>query len=736
MMIASSKLRQPESFVVDGKSKIMEPVYWSLVVAVNNERVLKNTLLGSPAIDGRCQVITERGFASAGKAYNAGIEEARHDIIVFAHQDVYLPEDWTSSLARALAQLAVDDPNWGVLGSFGVVKGKRKDRTGYCYSTGLKAILGEPFSKPIQTLSLDELLLVLRRSSGLRFDENMPGFHLYGTDICLQADSRNMNSYIISAFCVHNSNGVKRFPLDFWRSYFYLRKKWWHRLPITTCCTTITKLCLPVGVRLAEDLRQKLSSCQVGTRCEHVEELYRKLQAANFYESQRQLRIAILGATFETQNMGVSALTAGTIKCILSQHPYAVISLLDYAKKPSAYMLRLQGRNVSVPLVNMRFSKKFYQPNNIAFLLLLAVLSKLMPIRKVGERLLARNECLRHIAEATLIASIAGGDSFSDTYGLTRLLYVGLPQVLVLILGKPLLLLPQTVGPFRGRFSRTIARYILQHAFRVYTRDYRSLKEVEALFRSSLNQDKYEFCYDVGFVLDPIEPSRHEVVGLTIDKPRRSPLVGVNISGLLFKGGYTRNNAFGLRSSYKDLVYSLIDLLISKKGADVLIVPHVFGSQPDSESDSVVCEQVFAALEEKYEGRLGLLRGTYNQSEIKYLIGQCDFFVGARMHACIAAVSQHVPALSVAYSDKFAGVMETIGIESMVADARRLSVEEILRGVEESYERRAITRQMLERRIPQVKAAVLNLFGDVPVETERFLSVEIADAPSSVAVRD
>jgi len=277
MMIASSKLGQPESFVSDRKSKITTLSDWSLVVAVSDESVLQHTLMASPAINARCQVITKRGFASAGKAYNAGIEEARHDVVVFAHQDVYLPEDWTSNLECALAQLAVDDPNWGVLGSFGVVKGDPEEKRGYCYSTGLKGILGEPFSNPIQTLSLDELLLVVRRSSGLRFDENMPGFHLYGTDICLQADSRNMNSYIISAFCVHNSNGIKRFPLDFWRSYFYMRKKRWHRLPIATCCTTITKLCLPVGVRIARELRQKLSSYQVGTRCEDVESLYRRL---------------------------------------------------------------------------------------------------------------------------------------------------------------------------------------------------------------------------------------------------------------------------------------------------------------------------------------------------------------------------------------------------------------------------------------------------------------------------
>jgi len=60
--------------------------------------------------------------------------------------------------------------------------------------------------------------------------------------------------------------------------------------------------------------------------------------------------------------------------------------------------------------------------------------------------------------------SIAGGDSFSDIYGLRRFIYVALPQILVLLLGKPLVLLPQTYGPLKGRCSRMIARFIFRRA--------------------------------------------------------------------------------------------------------------------------------------------------------------------------------------------------------------------------------------------------------------------------------
>jgi polysaccharide pyruvyl transferase WcaK-like protein len=173
-------------------------------------------------------------------------------------------------------------------------------------------------------------------------------------------------------------------------------------------------------------------------------------------------------------------------------------------------------------------------------------------------------------------------------------------------------------------------------------------------------------------------------------------------------GGYTRNNMFGLRVEYEELLYGLIDFLIENKCARVLLIPHVFGS--GGESDSAVCERIYEQLKNKYPGSLGLVRGFYDQSEIKHIIGLCDFFIGARMHACIAAISQSVPAVAIAYSDKFIGVMETVGVEGLVADARKSDQEEILRIVEKAYEQRAMFQQQLDRKIPEVRARVLSLF--------------------------
>jgi hypothetical protein len=250
---------------------------WSLVVAVNNEQVLKSTLLLSPAIKSNCQLICKTGFSTAGQAYNSGLVEAENDLVVFAHQDVFLPEGWTHDLALALEKLHSTDPNWGVLGVFGVTWDQPRC-VGYCYSTGLRRVLGGAFSDPIKARSVDEVLLVVRRSSALQFDGDLPGFHLYGADICASASLVGLSSYIVPAFCVHNSNGLKSMPLAFWRAYLYLRSKWKDRLPLATCCTSISSSCMPMFRQMIADMREKIRpSREPGHRVEDIMDLYRTI---------------------------------------------------------------------------------------------------------------------------------------------------------------------------------------------------------------------------------------------------------------------------------------------------------------------------------------------------------------------------------------------------------------------------------------------------------------------------
>ncbi|MHC4326639.1 MAG: hypothetical protein ACYSWW_00795 [Planctomycetota bacterium] len=81
------------------------------------------------------------------------------------------------------------------------------------------------------------------------------------------------------------------------------------------------------------------------------------------------------------------------------------------------------------------------------------------------------------------------------------------------------------------------------------------------------------------------------------------------------------------------------------------------------------------------------------------------------MHACIVALSQSIPVVGIAYSRKFQGVFESVGLGNCVADAYRCDRDELLSIVEAAFESRSETRICLDRVVPRVKADILNMLG-------------------------
>jgi len=419
-------------------------------------------------------------------------------------------------------------------------------------------------------------------------------------------------------------------------------------------------------------------------------------------------QVLVLGASFGSGNLGLSALASGTMASVYHAASTARVALLDYGVEAVVTEEQFEGRTVAVPLVNLRFSKKCWLKNNIARLLLTAWVMKVLPCSRLRRRVLSGNASLEAVAQADLITSIAGGDSFSDIYGMVRLLYVALPQVLVLWLGKPLILLPQTYGPFKSRASRSIARYILRRAECVYSRDQEGLKVVSDLLGRS--DPRVKFGYDMGFALEPSPPAGAVQEWLTRLK-LRGQIVGFNVSGLLYMGGYRRNNMFGLKDDYPSVVRAILDFLIGSQGCQVLLIPHVFGDEEDSESDVPACRRIMSELGETFKGALHYPEGNFDQHEIKWVIGQCDFFLGSRMHACIAALSQCVPAVGLAYSRKFAGVLESVGGGSRVLDLREMDQHQVLTSLDAALKDKESLRRELKERMPGIREAVLGLFS-------------------------
>jgi polysaccharide pyruvyl transferase WcaK-like protein len=427
-------------------------------------------------------------------------------------------------------------------------------------------------------------------------------------------------------------------------------------------------------------------------------------------------KVCIMGASFDNGNLGVRALAYGSLCTVLHNYPNAEVFFLDYGKESIAYSVTIDGDVVNIPIMNIRFSKKLMLPNNIALLMAKAMLLRCIPIRSIRQKLACQNPYFKRIKEADLALAISGGDSFSDIYGIERMLYVSFPQLLILLLEKPLVLLPQTIGPFKGRLAKWIARKILTKAQRVYSRDREGIAYIRKLIGARATNGRVKFSHDVAFVIEPVQSDTVSIAhgtGCLLQGNR--PIVGLNVSGLLYMGGYTRQNMFGLKDDYKTIIHRLIRFLIDVKNTHVLLVPHVLGMRENTESDSHACQEIYDAFGGDQGKQLHLVQGDYQVNEIKSLIGKCEFFLGSRLHACIGALSQHVPAVGLDYSGKFKGIFTGVDLDAQVLDLRSLTTEEIILQVGKSFDNRVALRKCLDESIPQIKKTVLDMFSDTVV---------------------
>jgi hypothetical protein len=207
-----------------------------VIAAVDNAPILEACLKRSPDVaSGRIPLITIQNARSMADAYNQALTRTTRTICIFAHQDVYLPAGWADRAIARLNGLSERDPTWQVAGPYGVRGDGR--HVGRVWDVTLQREIGAADFEPTPIVSLDELVLIVRRDDGFRFDDRLPHFHLYGTDVVQSALARGRSAYVVELPVVHNNRPIASLRGGYQRAYRYARKKWAAKLPIpTTVC--------------------------------------------------------------------------------------------------------------------------------------------------------------------------------------------------------------------------------------------------------------------------------------------------------------------------------------------------------------------------------------------------------------------------------------------------------------------------------------------------------------------
>ena len=417
-------------------------------------------------------------------------------------------------------------------------------------------------------------------------------------------------------------------------------------------------------------------------------------------------KIVFQGASLDVGNRGCCALAASFLQLAKKAQPNSQFHFLYGNKNDGAGSLEVQGKLYSFEIVNCRMSLQSGLQKQVFWIFLVACIQRIMP-KAISNKMIQSNLWLSTLQKADFVGEIRGGDSFSDIYGFRRFFQGMLPTVIALMMKKDLVMLPQTYGPYSGYWSRKLASLIMKRAALLISRDQDSFDEIKKLMGKAYDPEKVLFCPDMAFVMQPGIPAE-----MRIDPPLKSetstPLIGFNVSGLLYMGGYSKSNMFGLQMDYKSFVNSVLQKLLEETEADILLVPHVFAHNEEDELQ--ICRRIKESLPDSKTNRVHTIEEAYDQNRIKGMIGFCDFFIGSRMHACIAAISQGIPAIGIAYSKKFKGVFESVGIGECVLDARTMKSEEIQEAILEWYARRHEIKEPLTRLVSQVKEQIQQTF--------------------------
>ncbi|MEM1232541.1 MAG: polysaccharide pyruvyl transferase family protein [Pseudomonadota bacterium] len=358
------------------------------------------------------------------------------------------------------------------------------------------------------------------------------------------------------------------------------------------------------------------------------------------------ITIGLIGHSASSDNLGVGALTVAEVAI-----------LRDIAAR--------LGRELKIRILDWTLTRPPYITG-----------PDIEIVQMTGKTLIDPRGYWHHVRGCDLVVDIGAGDSFADIYGPKRLNRMFWMKYLVHLAGKPLVLAPQTYGPFTKALSTRAARGTVKRAALVAARDAKSA----GVARDLAPEREVIEASDVALRL-PYDAPAPRAAGAR-------PRVGLNVSGLVMGGGYTGGNMFGLSVDYPAMIRALIAGFAAFDPApEIHLVPHV-AAAPGAPSIGVEDDRTASeALAADIPGLVVAPPFESPEAAKSYIAG-LDFFAGARMHACIAAFSSGVPVVPMAYSRKFEGLFGTMGYGHTV-DCTAESAEEIVARVLAGYEGRA-----------------------------------------------
>lgn len=402
------------------------------------------------------------------------------------------------------------------------------------------------------------------------------------------------------------------------------------------------------------------------------------------------IKILIIGATCSI-NKGSAAMLISTVRTLRSFLPDPYFTILSPyheldLKNCSPYNIKVMGYSGGILRSISRLSRSLIW--NI--------------FGSIGLCLnrLINEELLKEYNNSDIIIDLSG-DTFSDDYGSIASISSCFDIILCKLMKKPIVIYAQSIGPFKTKLTESLSRFCLNRVDLLIVRD-----EITKNYLHEIKiANTIHYTADSAFLLETPQPKRIReiLVKEKIDIKNR-PLIGISASQHIYdlELNNTKND---VKIPYVTLMTNVVDFLTDKLDAQIVFIPHVMNNDRPVD-DRYIGKKIYEAV--KNNDKITLINTEYSPDELKGIIGQCDLFIGARMHANIAATSMCVPTLAIAYSHKTYGIMGMLEMENYVLDFRTMTVEEIISKINDIWINKEEIRSKLELNIEILKKKALH----------------------------
>ena len=356
----------------------------------------------------------------------------------------------------------------------------------------------------------------------------------------------------------------------------------------------------------------------------------------------------------------------------------------------------LYAKRISCTRESYRY-KAFALASLLLMLVQIALTTFSTILVRLGLKALYRPEVFKHIRESEIIVSCSD-ENFKETASLlplnvywiaawwTMLLSRTWEILVAKFLDKPVVMFPNSVGPFRTLVGVLLSKLALNRCNWILIREPISLNVVRCLGIRSPTV----LTSDTGLLLG----SNSKIADSLLTQTHPTMVICAGI----YSNSLPKHRVFQYISAHTKALDTAIDQL----GVNVTFLPHyISGFKSD---DLETSRLILSEMKNKAAARIVQVR---TAKEFKAILNEAELVVSSKMHPAVLAVSSFVPTLCLAYDHKQTGFFRNLGLNDCLVPLHELSESRLISQINHVWNKRDEIKQILKTRIPELQRHIM-----------------------------